>query len=138
MKIRISNEAELDRAAVILLEALGNRTHVALDGPMGAGKTTLTTAVGRALGVADEVNSPTFSIINEYRDECGNPVFHFDFYRIESPQEAIELGLEEYFDSGALCLMEWPGNIGTLLPDDAVHVIIRVEDDGARTILIDE
>lgn len=138
MKISIPNEAQLDQAAVRLLEALGCRSHIALYGPMGAGKTTLAAALGRALGVADEVNSPTFSIINEYRDARGNPVFHFDFYRIESSREAMDLGLDEYFDSGALCIMEWPDNIGELLPDDTVPVTIRVEDDGGRTLLIDE
>ncbi|MDE7180459.1 MAG: tRNA (adenosine(37)-N6)-threonylcarbamoyltransferase complex ATPase subunit type 1 TsaE [Muribaculaceae bacterium] len=138
MEIRIATEAETDAAAGRLLAALGERRHVALLGEMGAGKTTLTAAVGRLLGVADEVTSPTFSIINEYRDRDDEPVYHFDFYRIDTPEEALDLGLDEYFDSGALCIMEWPLKVAEFLPDDIVPVTIRVEADGSRTIILDE
>ncbi|MDE7402701.1 MAG: tRNA (adenosine(37)-N6)-threonylcarbamoyltransferase complex ATPase subunit type 1 TsaE [Muribaculaceae bacterium] len=138
MTISIANESALDQAALNLLEALGESKHIALRGPMGAGKTTLTAALCRALGVSNEVNSPTFSIINEYQDKTGNPVFHFDFYRIESEREGAELGLDEYFDSGALCIMEWPENVETLLPDDITTVAITVNPDSSRTLTISD
>lgn len=134
MEIRIANEADLDRAAAEFLAALDGRRHIALVGPMGAGKTTLTAAVGRVLGVTDEVSSPTFSIINEYRDRDGNPVYHFDFYRIDTPEEAMDLGLDEYFDSDALCLMEWPEKVASFLPDDVLPVRLTVNPDGSRTL----
>ena len=134
MRITIANESETGRAAREFLDALDGRRHVALRAPMGAGKTTLTTAVCRELGVTDDVTSPTFSIINEYVDREGNPVYHFDFYRIDTEAQALDLGLDEYFDSGALCLMEWPENVETFLPDDTLDVTISVSDDGTRTI----
>lgn len=137
MKISIPNESELDRAAKEFLSAIGDRKHIALLAPMGAGKTTLTAAICRALGVSDEVNSPTFSIINEYRDRNGRPIFHFDFYRIETPEETLDLGLDEYFDSDALCLMEWPENVEAFLPDDTLPVRIQVNPDGTRSLLFD-
>lgn len=134
MRITIANESETGRAAREFLDALGGRCHVALRAPMGAGKTTLTAAVCRELGVTDDVTSPTFSIINEYVDREGNPVYHFDFYRIDTEAQALDLGLDEYFDSGALCLMEWPENVEAFLPDDTLDVTISVADDGTRTI----
>ncbi len=137
MKIRVENESELDRAAACLLTALGDHRHVSLNGPMGAGKTTLVSAVGRVLGVSDDVTSPTFSIINEYRDRDDAPVYHFDFYRIDTPAQAEDLGLDDYFDSDALCLMEWSENVADFLPEDTVDVTIRVNDDGSREIMLE-
>lgn len=138
MRITIANESETGRAAREFLDALGSRRHVALRAPMGAGKTTLTAAVCRELGVTDDVTSPTFSIINEYVDREGNPVYHFDFYRIDTEAQALDLGLDEYFDSGALCLMEWPENVEAFLPDDTLDVTISVADDGTRTITFED
>lgn len=137
MTIKVPNESELDRAAAELLAALGVRRHIALHGPMGAGKTTLVSAVGRVLGVADDVTSPTFSIINEYRDADDRAVYHFDFYRIANELQAADLGLDDYFDSGALCLMEWPENVADFLPDDTVDVEIVVKDNGERELNFD-
>lgn len=134
MTINVANESELDRAAAELLAALGGRRHVALHGQMGAGKTTLVSAVGRVLGVADDVTSPTFSIINEYRDAADRAVYHFDFYRIANESQAADLGLDDYFDSEALCLMEWPENVADFLPDDTVDVEIVVKDNGEREL----
>lgn len=138
MRIIVNSEGELEVAAREFLAALGARRHVALEGKMGAGKTTLTAAIGRVLGVADDVTSPTFSIINQYALPDGGVVCHFDFYRVETPEEAMDLGLDEYFDSGALCLMEWAGNVEALLPDDTVVVSIEEQADGSRTITFDE
>ena len=114
-EIVIKNTADLDRAAAEFLEEIGDRTLVAFFAPMGAGKTTFTTAICKALGVTDPVGSPTFAIVNEYMRSDGDPMYHFDFYRINRPQEAIEIGLYDYLDSGCLCIMEWPENIYNLL-----------------------
>ena len=134
-EIHIRNLQDLDRAAGEFLEKTGDRTLIALYAPMGAGKTTFTTAVCRRLGVReDAVSSPTFAIVNEYRTGTGDPLYHFDFYRIERPEEALDIGLYDYLDSGALCLMEWPGNIEDLLPEETLKVHIRVNPDDSRTL----
>ena len=102
---------------------------------MGAGKTTFITAVCKALGVEeDAISSPTFAIVNEYRMRSGEPLFHFDFYRIEHLEEALDIGLYDYLDSGALCLIEWPENIEGLLPEETLKVQIRVNPDQSRTL----
>jgi tRNA threonylcarbamoyladenosine biosynthesis protein TsaE len=102
---------------------------------MGAGKTTFTTAVCKALGVReDAVSSPTFAIVNEYRAGDGKPVFHFDFYRLEDPAEALDIGLYDYLDSGHLCLMEWPENVEPLLPEETLRVHISVLPDHSRLL----
>ena len=101
---------------------------------MGAGKTTFTTAITRCLGVRDAVCSPTFTIINEYLTAAGEPMYHFDFYRISRLSEAMDLGLDDYFYSGCLCIMEWPENIEELLPEETLDVSIKVNSDGSRTI----
>ncbi|MDR1938244.1 MAG: tRNA (adenosine(37)-N6)-threonylcarbamoyltransferase complex ATPase subunit type 1 TsaE [Tannerellaceae bacterium] len=110
----------------------------AFHGEMGAGKTTFIKALCEELGVREVVNSPTFAIINEYRSETsGEPVYHFDFYRISRPGEAEALGLADYFDCGALCFIEWPEKIEEWLPEEAVHVFIHENPDGSRTLRID-
>ena len=134
-KIQIATLEDLDRAAREFLEAIGDNTLVAFYAPMGAGKTTFTTAVCKALGVEeDAISSPTFAIVNEYRSGSGEPVFHFDFYRIENPAEALDIGLYDYLDSGCLCLMEWPENIESLLPEETLKVQIEVLPDGSREL----
>ncbi len=134
-QIVISSLSEIDAAAEEFLRRIGDRRLVAFYAPMGAGKTTFTTALCRRLGVrADAVSSPTFAIINEYRAADGEPVFHFDFYRINKPEEALDIGLYDYLDSGALCLMEWPENIEDLLPPETLRVRIDVARDGVRTL----
>ena len=106
-------------------------------GQMGAGKTTLIKAICQQLGVTEEVNSPTFAIVNEYEGTRG-PIYHFDFYRINRPEEALDFGLYDYFDSGYPCLMEWPECIDTLLPDDVVNIEISVIDNNTRKIKMDD
>ncbi len=137
MKITIATEDKIGRAAREFLSAVGDRRHIAFHAPMGAGKTTFISALCRVSGVEDDITSPTFSIINEYRDREDRPIFHFDFYRIDNDAQALDLGLDEYFDSGALCLMEWPENADRFLPDDTLDVDIAVADDGARVITFD-
>ena len=134
-KIVINGLEQLGEAANQFLKEIGNNRLVAFYAPMGAGKTTFTTAVCHALGVSeDAVSSPTFAILNEYRSASGEPVFHFDFYRINKLSEALDLGLYDYLDSGYLCLMEWPENIEELLPEETLRVTITVEPDGSRVL----
>ena len=134
-QITIASLQDLPRAAAEFLKAIGEQKLIAFHAPMGAGKTTFTTALCKALGVQeDAVSSPTFAIVNEYRAASGEPVYHFDFYRIERPEEALDIGLYDYLDSGALCLMEWPENIEGLLPEETLKVSIGVNPDGSRLI----
>ena len=134
-ELKIAGLEDLDRAAKEFLEIIGNHTLVAFYAPMGAGKTTFITAVCKALGVQeDAVSSPTFAIVNEYRTAAGIPLFHFDFYRIERLEEALDIGLYDYLDSGCLCLMEWPENIEGLLPEETLKVNICVNPDGSRSV----
>ena len=134
-EIHIKDLQDLDRAAGEFLEEIGENRLVAFYAPMGAGKTTFTTAVCKRLGVhEDAVSSPTFAIVNEYRTGSGEPMYHFDFYRIERLEEAYDIGLYDYLDSGFLCLMEWPENIEDLLPEETLKVHIRVNPDGSRTL----
>ena len=134
-QIQIAGLQDLERAAREFLQLLGGRTLVAFYAPMGAGKTTFTTALCKVLGVEeDAISSPTFAIVNEYRGKGGRPIFHFDFYRIESPSEALDIGLYDYLDSGELCLMEWPENVEDLLPEETLRVQISVQPDGSRLL----
>ena len=135
MEILIPNLAGLETAAREFLDAIGDNRLIAFHAPMGAGKTTFITAICKVLGISgDAINSPTFAIVNEYRTANGEPIFHFDFYRIEKAAEALDIGLYDYLDSGALCLMEWPENIGELLPEETLDVSITVNPDGSRTL----
>ena len=134
MKLTLKNLNNINDVARQFVEAIGNRTHIAFDGEMGAGKTTFIKAVCDELGVIDIVNSPTFSIVNDYATADGRHIYHFDFYRLKSPQEALDFGIEEYFASNSLCLMEWPEQIEPLLPDDTLQVTIAVGTDGSRPI----
>jgi len=124
----------IDEAAKEFLQEIGDNKIIALYGSMGAGKTTFVTALCRVLGVEDVVNSPTFTIVNEYQTEEGEPVFHFDFYRIKSLREVEDLGFEEYVYSDCLCLMEWPEMIEEMLPEDTLRVTISEQEDGTRLI----
>lgn len=133
-EVTIQNVADLDRAATEFLDKIGDNTLVAFYAPMGAGKTTFTTAICRILGVTDPVGSPTFAIVNEYMRQNGEPMYHFDFYRINKLSEAVEIGLYDYLDSGCLCVMEWPENIDELLPEETVKVTFAINADGSRTL----
>lgn len=133
-EILIKSLEDLDRAAGEFLQQIGESRLVAFYAPMGAGKTTFITALCKHLGVEDAVCSPTFTIVNEYLSATGDSVYHFDFYRITKPSEALDIGLEDYLYSGSLCLMEWPENIEELLPEETLKVRIQVQTDGSRRI----
>ena len=126
----------LGAAAAEFLEAVGENRLIAFYGNLGAGKTTFIKELCSRLGVDDNVCSPTFTIVNEYRAADGDSVFHFDFYRIDSLREAEDLGLEEYFYSGCFCFMEWPEKVAELLPEEVVEVRIEPVDEVTRRILI--
>lgn len=133
--VTIKSLSGIDLAAKEFLRLTEGRKLIALYARMGGGKTTFTTAICRQLGVReDAVSSPTFSIINEYRTGSGEPMFHFDFYRITKASEALDIGLYDYLDSGCLCIMEWPENIEDLLPEETLRVSISVAPDGTRTL----
>lgn len=132
-----SSEKELPEIAKKIIEACGNHSVLAFFGEMGAGKTTLIRAICSELGVLDVVSSPTFSVVNEYIALSQNTIYHFDFYRIKDENEAYDMGYEEYFYSGNLCLVEWPQKIEGLMPEDMIKVEITVESE-IRTIKISQ
>lgn len=134
-EITIKNLADLDRAAKVFLAEIGSRKLLAFHGQMGAGKTTFISALCKALGIEDNVCSPTFTIVNEYLDRKGDAVFHFDFYRIRNVREAMDIGLEDYFYSGSLCIIEWPENVVNLLPDNTTVIDISVNPDQSRSLI---
>ncbi|MEI6172594.1 MAG: tRNA (adenosine(37)-N6)-threonylcarbamoyltransferase complex ATPase subunit type 1 TsaE [Bacteroidota bacterium] len=128
MKIVCKSESELPGAAGKLLETFPGARVFALYGSMGAGKTTFIKAVCHELGVTDIVQSPTFSIINEYKTTGGTSIFHFDFYRIKKLEEVFDIGYEDYIYSGNYCFLEWPEMIESLLPDDAIRINMSGDD----------
>ncbi len=136
--IHIENVAALGNAAEEFAALMGDNTVFAFFGEMGAGKTTFINALCRTLGVEEDIaNSPSFSIINEYRsDTTAELIYHFDLYRLENIEEAFDIGVEDYFDSGALCLLEWPERIEDLLPDDTVRIDIKLNDDLSRDLTV--
>ena len=129
--IEIDSLDELDTVAEAVINALDGRTVVAFDAPMGAGKTTLISRIAALLGAEDSVTSPTFAIVNQY-EGTKHTIYHFDMYRIERVEEALDFGSEEYLSSGDLCLVEWPEKIEPLLPDDTMVVRIEILSDTAR------
>ena len=134
MEIQINSIEEINQAAQAFVAAMGKRKVFAFYGKMGAGKTTFIKAVCQTLGVEDVINSPTFAIVNEYIDGQGQPIYHFDFYRIKTPQEVLDIGYEDYVYSGHVCFMEWPELVENLLPDDVVKITIEENEDGSRTV----
>ena len=129
--IEINSLNELDTVAQAVIDSLNGRTVVAFDAPMGAGKTTLISRIAALLGAEDSVTSPTFAIVNQY-EGTEHTIYHFDMYRIERVEEALDFGSEEYLSSGDLCLVEWPEKIEPLLPDDTMVVRIEILSDTAR------
>lgn len=135
MEINIKSVEELPEAARKFKELMGGRLHYAFNAPMGAGKTTFISALCKELGSEDEASSPTFSIVNEYEVPGANPIYHFDFYRIEDEAELIDMGVEDYWENGSVCLIEWREMAEGYLPEDLVDVEIRVNEDDSRTII---
>ena len=136
LEIKIKSLDSIVDAARQFVDAMGENKVFAMFGPMGVGKTTFVKAVCEILGVEDTITSPTFAIVNEYRANTGDQIFHFDFYRIRKVEEVYDMGYEDYVYSGAVCFLEWPELIEELLPEDAVRVTLSEEEDGTRTITL--
>lgn len=134
MQIEIENLEVLQSAARKFMDQMGDRNIFAFYGGMGAGKTTFIKAVCKELGVSETVASPTFAIINEYRRGSGEPIYHFDFYRIHKLEEVFDFGYEDYLYSGHTCFIEWPELVEQILPVDTVKLSIRETDNGSRII----
>jgi len=136
VEVIVKSVEELSGLAERLLELYSGERIFALYGPMGAGKTTFVRQFCSRLGVTDEVQSPTFAIVNEYRARDAGAVYHFDFYRILKPEEAWDIGFEEYLGSGNYCFIEWPEMVHELLPPETVTVRISGEGlgDGERLV----
>lgn len=126
----------IDSVARQFVDLMGDYTVFAFNGEMGAGKTTFINALSRVLGVDDDpTSSPSFAIINEYRSSTtAELIYHFDLYRLENLEEAFDIGVEDYLDSGAICFLEWPERIADILPDDTVRVDIAEQPDGSRLL----
>lgn len=137
MQIPIPTIDSLHEAARQFVAHIDGHQVFAFYGEMGAGKTTFIKAICEQLGVTDAVASPTFAIVNEYVSGDGNPIYHFDLYRLKRIEEAFDIGLEDYLNSGSLCFIEWPQLIEPLLPSDTVSVSITEQDDGTRSVLIE-
>ena len=134
MELKIQSLDTINETAKEFVSAMGDNTVFAFHGPMGAGKTTFIKAVCESLGVEDVINSPTFAIVNEYRSQSAELIYHFDFYRINKIEEAYDFGYEDYFYSGSLCFIEWPEKIEDILPTDVVNVVIEIQEDGSRKV----
>ena len=140
MEIKIKDLGNIQEAARLFIEQIGDHKVFAFYGKMGAGKTTFIKAICEELGVNDVITSPTFAIINEYRTSpkgrlVETTIYHFDFYRIKKLEEVYDMGYEDYFYSGALCFIEWPELIEELLPEATVKVCITENGDGTRSIV---
>ena len=134
--IQIPSLEYIRESARTFIAQMGDHTIFAFYGKMGSGKTTFIKAVCEELGVEDVITSPTFAIVNEYHSATG-PIYHFDFYRIKKLEEVYDMGYEDYFYSGRLCLIEWPELMEELLPDDAVRIHIDEQTDGQRLLTIE-
>jgi tRNA threonylcarbamoyladenosine biosynthesis protein TsaE len=136
-ELPIPDLASLPAVAAQVASLLRDYSIVVFEGEMGAGKTTFIKALCRALGVADDVSSPTFALVNEYRSARNEPIYHFDFYRLDDAQEALNIGALEYFDSGYLCLIEWPSRVEVLLPPKRLLVTLTVTGPGSRLLRLE-
>lgn len=134
MEITIKSLDTILEAAKEFINRMGEGKVFAFYGKMGAGKTTFIKALCETLGVKDVITSPTFSLINEYTDGKGNSIYHFDFYRIKKLEEVYDMGYEDYFYSGNLCLLEWPELIEEILPENVIKVTIEEQADGTRKL----
>lgn len=138
--ISIPSLEALPEAARQFVGLMGDNTVFTFTGPMGVGKTTFISALSQALGVDPDdeaVSSPSFSLVNEYRSATtAELIYHFDLYRLDDLEQALDLGIEDYLDSGAICLIEWPELIDDVLPDDTVRCTLEERPDGTRQLII--
>ncbi len=132
--ITLRKPTEAEEVARFILQSHAEARIFAFTGDLGAGKTTLIKALCKALGVADQTSSPSFAIVNEYRAASGDPVYHFDLYRLKAAEELEGIGFDEYLDSGHYCFIEWPELAEDHLPSEALHVRIEAANTGVRTI----
>ena len=136
MKLTIDSIDTIHHTSRQFIDQIGDRTVFAFNGKMGAGKKTFIKAICEEMGVKETVNSPTFSIVNEYEGSGNRIIYHFDCYRINNIQEALDLGAEEYLYSGNLCFIEWSENIAPLLPDSIINVDIEENENGKRDVMM--
>jgi tRNA threonylcarbamoyladenosine biosynthesis protein TsaE len=137
MELVAYKEDDLIAVASNLLQHIGDRKIIALRGSMGAGKTTFIRYLGKAMGIEDVVNSPTYGYVNEYESSFYEKVYHFDLYRLDTLDQAYDIGIEEYIYSESLCIIEWPEIISELLPDETIWVDIEVTEEGDRVFRFD-
>ena len=135
-EVAVTSLSELPRAAAEILDFVKEDTILLFRGEMAAGKTTLIKEICRQAGVEEPVSSPTYALVHEYQSKFGDVLYHFDFYRINQEEEALDIGVLEYFTSGNKCLIEWPSQIENLLPEKFVEVIIDKGIGEARTITL--
>ena len=135
-RIQCNHISQISVIAEEIIALCSDKRVWVFQGDMGAGKTTLIKAICEKLKIRDAVSSPTFSIVNEYTDEKANAIYHFDFYRIEDPMEAFDMGVEEYFASGSYCFVEWAEKIPMFLPDEFALISIESDSDEKRIIAI--
>lgn len=136
MKFIAKSIKDLDQISKELLKLFGNNKVILFNGEMGAGKTTLIKQLCKKIGVIENTSSPTFSIVNEYKTDDNKSVYHFDFYRIESEQEAMDFGYEDYFFSNSFCFIEWSEKIPNLIPENHQVISIEIDNDNNRIISI--
>lgn len=134
MQLTVESEHALGSIAEQIIDFADGQSIWLFYGEMGSGKTTLVKAISASFGVEDTVQSPTFSIVNEYQNSEGELFYHFDFYRIKNETEALDIGIDEYFDSGAYCFVEWPQKIPTLIPDRFLRLELGIISETARVI----
>lgn len=129
--------AELPEVAKTLIAQSGTHKVWCFYGEMGAGKTTLIKEICQQLGVIDVMSSPSFSIVNEYMDDMGDSIYHFDFYRLKQESEALDIGIEDYFYSDSYCFIEWPEKIPNLIPEAHLKISINLVGENTRSINLD-
>lgn len=127
LKLEVQALSEVEAVAQKLLDLSKDCKIILLRGELGSGKTALTKFICKLLNVKDEASSPTFSLVNQYETESGEQLYHFDLYRLKSIEEAIDIGCEEYFNSGKLCLIEWPEIAMEIIPDEHIDVLIELK-----------
>lgn len=136
LRLHCTQPEQLPHIAQQIADFAGSEKVWLVYGEMGAGKTTLIKAICELWGVQDLVNSPTFALVNEYRNAEDHVFYHFDFYRIQNAEEALDIGVNDYFYSGYYCFVEWPSHIETLIPENHLHILIEAGPDGSRSIYL--